>query len=381
MNKKQRVFSDAEIEANKKIYTEHFDPEFTEDLVSHVLSLIDRFYFRSKFIGFDNLPERNNPDRPLIYAANHCGMAFPWDAIIFSAMLFKRNKFNFKHSVRPLASPLLSQINLMNPFLLTNFWRRAGGIDATFLNFETMMQYQEANLLIYPEGIPGIGKGFNRRYQLQRFATSFIRMSIKYRTDVVPYASVNGEYINPYNLESKLLNRLTSLIGIPFLPIGIMTLLIPLQPWLFYFGFPAKLTFVMGERIKPYAMIDKPYEEISDDEFQEVAERVKDQMQANLDAAVAKYGQQPYQCRELFASWKGKLSRFPFFIPAFWPSIFAEFERFSKKGRVRSLKINFWTGLRAFLKNPITIAFFIPILGWIPILLRGYSSKRADLDK
>jgi len=47
-------------------------------------------------------------------------------------------------------------------------------------------------------------------------------------------------------------NKIANLPGIPFLPLALMTVLIPLQRWLFYFAFPAKLTYVMGRRIKPY---------------------------------------------------------------------------------------------------------------------------------
>ena len=79
------------IEANKYIIDEYFDPDFAVDLVEHLVQYIDQLYFRSEFIGFDPLPERNNPERPLIFCSNHSGNAFPWDAIVFVA---------FGHSLR-----------------------------------------------------------------------------------------------------------------------------------------------------------------------------------------------------------------------------------------------------------------------------------------
>ena len=364
------------IDANKGIFDEHFDPDFAIDLVEHLMQHIDRLYFRSEFIGFDPPPERNDPERPLIFCSNHSGMAFPWDAIVFVSMLALRNGYDFKKSVRALTAPMLSMSTLMNPFLVENFWKRGGGVDASFLNFSTMMQYQESNLLVFPEGVPGIGKGFNKRYQLQRFATSFVRHAIKYRTDLIPYSTVNGEFINPLNVKSDFVNMLSQKVGIPFIPVGLMTLFVPLQPWLFYFGFPCKLTFVMGKRIKPYEMIDKPYEEITDDEFQEIADRIKEQMQTELNEAVKKYGKQPYRFRELFKLWRKNLRDLPYFMPLLWPSLFAEFDRLARKGRVQPLKINLYKGLKAHLKNPITFAFYIPLLGWIPILIRGYRERK-----
>ena len=71
------------IEENKKIYDEHFDLVFMKSLCEEVIEML-KIYFRPVFVGFDEMPERNNPDRPIIYACNHSGMAFPWDAIVFA---------------------------------------------------------------------------------------------------------------------------------------------------------------------------------------------------------------------------------------------------------------------------------------------------------
>lgn len=363
------------IRENQKICAEFLDREFAVNLVKDVLNPLDQCYFRSEFIGFEPFPERHHPDRPLIFASNHSGMAFPWDGIIFTARLFARSNYDFTKAVRVLVAPMLLQSTLMNPFLVENFWKRVGGVAATSLNFETMMQFPESNILVYPEGVPGIGKGFDKKYQLQRFATSFIRTSLKYQTDIIPFATVNGEYINAYAYHSDTVNRLVNKIGIPFLPIGLMTLLIPFQPWLFYFGFPAKLTYVMGKRIKPYELLDKPLGKITEDDIAQLTVRVRRQMQDELDAAVRKYGAKPYATREFFASCQKNVKRFPFFLPFFWPSLFAEFERRQREHDGSDFKLRFWDGLRAFLKRPLNFAFFFPILGWIPILWRGYRQR------
>jgi hypothetical protein len=356
---------------NQKIYTEFMDLDFVVELIKNVLDPLDQYYFRSQFFGFENFPPRNNPERPLIFASNHSGMAFPWDAIIFSSQLFKMNKFAMNDAVRPLSAPMLSQSTLMNPFLVTDFWKRAGSIPATSLNFETMMYYKDSNILVYPEGVPGIGKGFDKRYQLQRFATSFIRISLKYKTDVIPFATVNGEYINPLAYNSETLNNLANKIGIPFLPVGFMTLLIPFQPWLFYFGFPAKLTYVMGKRIKPYEIIDKPIEKITEGDVRYATEMVRQQMQEELSAAVRQYGAAPYAAKEFFDNCRKNMKNSPYYLPLFWPSIFSECEwRFNAKEK-SAWKVNLLSSLKAFLKRPMNFAFFLPILGWIPILWRG----------
>ncbi|MBK8442096.1 MAG: hypothetical protein IPL35_01190 [Sphingobacteriales bacterium] len=211
-----------DLESNRRIYDEYFDIEFAVQLSKHVLEILEQYYFRTRLINFELPIERNNPDRPLVFAGNHSGMAFPWDGIIFASLYLKMNNYQLKNATRPLSAPLLSRSTLMNPFLIPDLWKRVGCIDATFPNFETMMYYPNSNLFIYPEGVPGIGKGYNRRYRLQRLSSSFIYMSIKYKTDIVPVYTVNGEYINPQSYSIPWLNRLTEKIGIPFIPIGLL---------------------------------------------------------------------------------------------------------------------------------------------------------------
>ncbi|QIX60355.1 hypothetical protein HER32_03795 [Hymenobacter sp. BT18] len=362
------------IQANQHIYSDYFDEEFARTLDENILQLLDRVWFRSKLVGFEDFPQPNNPERPLIFASNHSGMAFPWDAMVALAHLLRELRVP-SDLPRPLSAPLLSQSVLMNPFLVKDFWKKCGCVDATTLNFETMMYYQDHNLMLYPEGVPGIGKGFNRKYQLQRLATSIVRLGIQHRTDIVPFYTINGEYLNPYAYSWDWINNLSKKIGIPFLPLGPIILLVLLQPWCFYMAFPAKLTFVLGQRIRPYELTDKAPEDLTREDYLALSEQVRQRMQVELDAAVQAHGQQPYQWRELWQRMKENRQYFPFFLPWAWPALFQEFERqYVRHGR-RDFRLNlsapgaWW---RMVWRNPFTLAFFIPILGWIPIAIRGY---------
>ncbi|MGB0838646.1 MAG: hypothetical protein ACPGXL_00830, partial [Chitinophagales bacterium] len=255
-----------------------------------------------------------------------------------------------------------------------NLWRHAGGIDATFLNFETMM-HQSSNLLIYPEGVPGIGKGFNRKYEIQRTATSFIRMSLKYRADIIPFSTINAEYINPYSYSFDWINNLSKKIGIPFLPIGFVLPFVLLQPWVFYFAFPAKLVYVSGTRLKPYEWIDKPYEELTKADIALVTKRVKKQMQTDLDAGVEQYGQKPYQWKSFGQQLAKNWRLFPYLLPPFWSFLFHEckrqYQKFDSPDDIQ-LRLGLFSTLRIFLSNPILLAYFIPIVGWIPLGIIGF---------
>jgi len=361
---------------NKQIIHEYFDLDFTKGVIKHVISYLKKYYYRPRFIGFEHMPIRNNPDIPLIFASNHSGMAFPWDGIILAAGVYELFDYG-QDSIRPLASPMLSESILMNPYLHDNLWKIVGSVDASFLNFETMMHQNEHNLLIYPEGVPGIGKGFNHRYQLQRFSSSFITMSIKYRTDIVPILTVNGEYINAYAYKSSLLNRLVNKIGVPFFPVGFVSLFIPFQPWIFYMGFPAKLTYVLGKSIRPYEMTEKSIEELSYDELLKIKEEVRSEMQLQLNEAVEKYGKRPYHLKEFFSINLRNISKFPYSMPCGWPLLFEYFNKQWKKNKIteKPFRLGFLSTIKIILQSPKQLCFYLPLIGWIPLLIKGLQKK------
>lgn len=367
------------IAQNQFIFDEYFDLDFAICLNQQVVSHIADHYFRAKFVGFDPFPERNNPDRPLIYASNHSGMAFPWDGIIFVSGIFRLCNYS-SDGTRPLTSPMLSMSTLMNPFLIRNLWKKVGSIDATTLNFETLMQSTDYNLLIYPEGVPGIGKGFHKRYQLQKLSTSAIRMSLKYNTDIIPVATINGEYINPWHFSNDLVNKVMNLIGIPFLPLGWLTLILLLQPWLFYYALPANLTYVRGRRIRPGDYINKPFDLITRQELEQVRDQIGAEMQEQLTEAVRVYGQRPYDLKTFWKGLSRNIGKFPFCFPPLWPYVFSIFEEeYSKHGPAAKVKVSFWNMCKVVLKRPFLFSYFIPVLGWIPILIKGY--RHAQLSK
>ena len=361
------------IRANQHIYDDYFRPDFTTTLDNNLLQLLDRVWFRSRLVGFEDFPQRNNPSRPLIFASNHSGMAFPWDAIVALAHLWRT--LPRPDMPRPLSAALLSKTALMNPYLIRDFWLRVGSVPATTLNFETMMYQQEMNLMVYPEGVPGIGKGFNRKYELQRLATSMVRMSVEHDTDIVPFYTVNAEYLNPYAYSVDWVNWLFKKIGIPFLPLTVLLLLVLVQPWAFYLALPAQLTFVMGTRIRARDLTSKPPAELTRADYLALSEDIRQRMQRELDAAVATHGQRPYRWRELWQRMKDNWRYFPFFLPFAWPVAFAEFERRYVKRGERNFQLpldrpgEFW---RYLWRNPLALAYFVPLLGWLPLALKGY---------
>ncbi len=353
-----------------------FDPEFAKAFVQHVMSLLNTHYFRAKAIGFEEAIPRNNPDTPVILISNHSGMAFPWDAMVFKSLLLESFKYDSSKVCRTIIAPALDRIGVMNPYFIKDFWKKNGGVEATFKNFEKMMHYPNANVLIFPEGIDGISKGFDKRYQLQRFATSFIRMALKYKTDIVPFATINGEYLNPYSYNFKWLNKLVEWVSkIPRLPFGFPTIMLLIQPWFLYYALPAKLTYVKGKRISWKNLTHKKYEDLSEEEIKSIRDKVQEQAQNELNTALKEYGQQPIQWRSFFKEFRQNLQLFPYLLPFAWPLLFDEFYQQWKKGKPIEMRLGWGSFLRILVRNPFLITYFIPIIGWIPIIIRSLANS------
>ncbi len=349
--------------ANLDEINKHFDYNFLKNLAINILQPIDKYYFRSKFINFETIPGRNNPETPAIYICNHSGMGFPWDAIILVGKIFLQNKYEMQNSLRALTAPALSASRYMQPYFVDDFWKRVGGVDATLDNFDSMMKLKESNVLIFPEGIAGIGKGFDKRYQLQQFSSSFIRMAIKYKTDIIPVSVVNGEYINPYSYRNDDLNKLVNKLGIPFLPVGPLTALIALQPWMYFFGMPSKLTYFRGKTIKLYEMTDKPLERLKKKEIHQLRDAVQLQMQTEIDQAVEIYGKDPYSLEELGDIWRDNLDKILYILPSGWPVLFQEHERRYATEKSFQIPFNNESYMKALSKTPENLFYGLPILG------------------
>jgi hypothetical protein len=198
-------------------------------------------------------------------------------------------------------------------------------------------------------------------------------MSIKYKTDIVPILTVNAEYINPYAYRAKWLNDLVNKIGVPFFPVALISLLIPFQPWVFYMAFPAKLTYVLGEPICAHEMTKKSIEQLSYDELVAIKDEVQKKMQGQLDDAVAKYGKKPFRIKEFFKVNIRNLSLLPYSMPFGWPLLFERFNYLWNKNKniEQDMKLGWFSSLEILFRSPKQLFFYLPILGWIPILMRG----------
>lgn len=335
-----------------------FDPAYCRALERRVLGPVAAHYFRVRLIGADRLPTQG----PIILAANHSGNAFPHDGIVLDGTLWRYDGMRASRKFRTVYEPELTHVWWMRPFGLDDFWRRGGGVDMTFDNFERLLERGD-RVLYFPEGVPGIGKGFNRRYRLQRFKTSFILLAGRHRVPVYPVYVINAEWVHPFGYCIPPLDRLMQRVfHVPFLPLPI-GLLACVFPWMWYLAFPCRMVFVVGEPIDVPALLWREgvteFERPERGALQRVAERIRGLMQSELDALVRTYGARPYDARSLWRGLKRAWGRLRTILPWGWPVAAIRLDRDRRRPPARNR-------LHAVLRDWDLIGFYLPF-GW-PLL-------------
>ena len=351
-------------------HTHHEDPldlDYIESLRVNVLDPIIDHWFRASLHGAEMLPKTG----PLILASNHSGNAIPHDALVLDALLWRQDGNTPDRKFRSVYSPKLARTWLMRLFGIDNFWRRCGAVDMTYYNFRELIKHDE-RIVYYPEGIPGIGKGFNRRYQLQPFSRSFVILAAEHEVPVYPVYTINAEWVNPTSFTIPWLDRLVDrYTGIPFFPIPAAFLAI-LFPFFFYFGFPCKMKFFVGDPLPITNWLknlgwdgdSKPTRSQAD----KVAEMARAQMQTNIDRLVSEHGKKPYDLPGLIRSIRKIPGKAWPVIGIGWPYGFIRHER----DLVRPPAKN-W--LHRWLRDADLIAYYLPLIGWPIIALLRWTRK------
>ena len=343
-----------------------FDADWARSLEREVLSPLTDGYFRAEIVGGERIPKTG----PLILAANHSGNAFPYDGIVLDGLLWRRDGMRDETKLRTVYEYQLSLHWWMRPFGIDDFWRRAGGVDMTFDNFDRLLARGD-RVLYFPEGVPGIGKGFNHRYVLQRFSSSFILLAARHRVPVLPVHCVNAEWLHPFGYTFRPLDYVMARVfGVPFLPLPIGLLAI-VFPWIWFFVFPAHLIFVVGEpldidgALRAEGIVSA--EDAQRSALRRAAQRVRGQVQRELDAVVRRYGNPRYSWRALGRSLRSAGRRMLRMTPLGWPVAFIRHERDRHRRPARNR-------LHALLRDWDLAGFYLP-LGW-PLLSLARAFRR-----
>jgi 1-acyl-sn-glycerol-3-phosphate acyltransferase len=180
-------------------------------------------WFRVRSYGFEHIPTAG----PTIVVANHSGM-LPLDGMMLWAdILLHTRPPRLPRGVADHFVPGL-------PFINTLF-SRAGMVPGSRGNVRVLLERGEL-LLLFPEGVAGIGKPPGLAYQLQRWTVGHAELAIRHRAVVVPAAVIGAEEQWPQ------LGRIERLhpFGIPYLPIPATPLPLPVR-YRIHYGAPLEL--------------------------------------------------------------------------------------------------------------------------------------------
>jgi 1-acyl-sn-glycerol-3-phosphate acyltransferase len=204
-----------------------FDPHHWK-MVKPFFRFLFHRYWRVTCLGIENIPTQG----PALLVSNHSG-TLPYDAAMIKLAIEEQHPAG--RTVRFLAEDFIFRL----PFFGTEV-ARIGGLRANPDNAKKLIQCGEL-VLVFPEGIKGIGKRFRERYRLKRFGRGgFVRLAMENNCPLIPVAVLGAEEIHP------ILMRLTwpaRSLGLPYLPI---TPTFPLLGPLGLIPLPSKWTIAFG---------------------------------------------------------------------------------------------------------------------------------------
>jgi len=195
-------------------------------------------YFRVEAHGLDNVPANGR----LLLIGNHSGQ-LPIDALLIGMAIARREKG--ARVPRAMVERFIPKL----PFL-GNALNAIGSVVGDPVNCERMLQREEA-IVVFPEGVRGVSKTFDKRYQLQRFGTGFMHIALRTNTPIVPVGVVGCEEM----LRSfGNLKTVAKLMGTPVLPL-MLPVPLPTKVIIHYgepihFSGPAETESEVAEKVK-----------------------------------------------------------------------------------------------------------------------------------
>jgi 1-acyl-sn-glycerol-3-phosphate acyltransferase len=213
-----------------------YDPAFAARL-RPLSEFFYRRYWRVCTDGLENVPSAG----AALLVSNHSG-GIPLDAAMIHAAV------DLEHPQHRAVRFLYDRFVAGMP-LLGALYNRAGSVVASFHNARRLLAMGEL-VGVFPEGVEGVAKGIWRRYELQPFHSSFVRLSLLMRAPIIPTAVVGAEETYPVIGKWERLGPLKDLLKVPYIPVT------PLFPWLGAIGMiplPTKWYIRFGAPIHLYA--------------------------------------------------------------------------------------------------------------------------------
>jgi 1-acyl-sn-glycerol-3-phosphate acyltransferase len=190
-------------------------------------AILYRYYFRAETFGIERIPAGR-----VLLISNHAGQ-LPFDATMLGvATLLEANPPRIARGMGEYWIPQLPFVN----WLAT----RSGQLVGTPENCVQLLEGGEC-VMVFPEGVRGMNKTWDQRYQLQRFGNGFMRLALETQTPIVPVGIVGSEEQQPGLVNLRGLGRA---LGMPAFPI---TPTFPLLGPLGLLPLPVKYRLHFGE--------------------------------------------------------------------------------------------------------------------------------------
>ncbi|MHB8511806.1 MAG: lysophospholipid acyltransferase family protein [Actinomycetota bacterium] len=221
-----------------------YDTRLVETLLPLALPLYN-WYFRMHVTGLENIPTEG----PALLACNHSG-AIPIDGAMLKIAVLH------EHGRNPwlLAADLAFRFPGFGTLL-----RKAGNARAS--RDETLSLLRQGEMIgVFPEGFKGIGKGWSKRYKLQRFGRGgFVEVAVETGAPIIPVAIIGAEESYPMIARFPAVAKK---LGLPYVPVtpffpalGPLGLIPLPSKWIIAFGQPVSTIELGPESIEDTQMI------------------------------------------------------------------------------------------------------------------------------
>src|SRR3954462_6968221 len=185
-------------------------------------------YFRVQTHGVEQVPAGK-----VMLIANHSGQ-LPLDGLMIGmSMLLEAEPPRVARAMVEKWAPTL-------PFVAP-FFARIGQVVGTPENCRRLLAAGET-IMVFPEGVRGLNKTWDKRYQLQDFGSGFMRIALETQTPIVPVGVIGAEEQAPAFFDFK---AAANLLGVPALPITLTRIPLPL-PVKYHLWFGEPLRFPGG---------------------------------------------------------------------------------------------------------------------------------------
>lgn len=181
-----------------------------------------RHYFTVEVHGRGHVPPRGRA----MLVGNHSGGVAVDGAMVLADMFFGMDPPRLGQG---MAEKFINRL----PF--ASVWASRCGQFTGLPEHAERLLSDERLLLVFPEGARGTAKLYRERYSLVDFGTGFMRLAMKTRTPIVPFAFLGGGEAIPTISNAYSLGRM---LGVPY---------IPLTPYVLPLPRPVRLEIHYGE--------------------------------------------------------------------------------------------------------------------------------------